>query len=222
MIKAILFDLGGTLVKNFLNPYETFQKILEMKRIHVTISEIEKAFSWAENALGAEFLANAWKMPSYTFYETWNSHVLKGLHIDTQGAWEINNYWLSVSGLALYPDVTPVIAALPNVKTGIISNAYQHEIVSICDTVNLHGFDIVVGMDTAQSRKPDPYIFLYAVENLGITPGEAVYVGNDVEKDYRGAEKVGMHPLLIVREGEVPHNIKSIKSLLSLMEYLDT
>lgn len=44
MIKAVLFDLSSTLVKNFLNPYETFQEILEMKGIHVPFQRLKKRF----------------------------------------------------------------------------------------------------------------------------------------------------------------------------------
>ena len=49
-------------------------------------------------------------------------------------------------------------------------------------------------------RKPDPRLFGVALEELGIAPSEAVYVGNSWERDVIGARNAGVRPILIERE----------------------
>ena len=98
----------------------------------------------------------------------------------------------------------------------------EEEIKEICNDVGLtRFFDVIVGVDTVKVAKPDPHIFYYALGTLGITPGEAVYVGNDVEKDYKGSQKVGMHPLLIVRETKMSEPVNYLKNLMELLDFVD-
>ena len=47
-------------------------------------------------------------------------------------------------------------------------------------------------------RKPDPGIFRMALDEMGLSPGEVVYVG-DTEEDVIGARAAGIKPILIIR-----------------------
>jgi len=224
-IKAVLFDLGDTLIGNSLTAFETFQKILEKNSIHVTAKDVEEAFFTAKKELNPPFEQLIGKIPLSEFYQMWDSLVLKALKVKDDGnlAREINEQWFNVCGIILFPDVTPVLAMLKEkkIKTGIISNAYEEEIHHILTAVNLDDFNIIVGSDTVRNAKPHPEIFLHALKELDITPEKAVYVGNDIEKDYKGAEKAGMNPLLIMREDADVSEVKYIKSLAELAEYVE-
>jgi len=224
-IKVVLFDLGDTLIGTSLSAFETFQKILEHEGIYVSVEKVEKAFVMAKEELGNVFEELIGKMPSPEFYHMWDSHVLKALEVEDNGdlAREINKQWMDMSGITIFPDAKPTLTVLrgKGIKTGIVSNAYEEEIQQICEMVGLDDFDIIVGSDTAQKAKPDPEIFLYALRKLGIIPEEAIYVGNDLEKDYRGAERTGMIPLLVVREDtKVSEPVKYIGGLMDLIDYV--
>lgn len=52
-------------------------------------------------------------------------------------------------------------------------------------------FDVVVSAAEAGAQKPDPQIFLLALERLGVNPGRALHVGDD-EVDHDGAEAAGL------------------------------
>lgn len=227
-IKAVLFDLGGTLIDNRLSTFETFQKILECRGIQVSTKEIEGAFTVAREELGDEYERKIGRIPASELYRMWDTHVLKALGIeDGDLAQEINEKWFSVSGAVVFPDVNPILTVLGGrgIKKGILSNAYEEEIRQICQVVGLDEalFDIIVGADTAARIKPDLETFRYALKKLGINPEEAIYVGNKIEKDYIPAEKAGMTPFLIVRSEDIdiPENIRCIRSLLSLKDYLE-
>lgn len=225
LTKAVLFDLGDTLIGNILNACETFQNILNHNGVHVSVEDVEKAFAAARKELHPPFEQSIGKIPLSEFYTMWDSLVLKALAVEDDGflAKEINEQWFPVCGILLFPDVIPALATLKKkkIKTGVISNAYEEEIYHILAEVGLNEFDIVVGSDTVKKAKPDPEVFLYVAENLGILPEEAVFVGDDLEKDYKGAERAGMNPLLLVRgDDKVPAPVNYIRSLRELQKFV--
>ena len=227
-IKAVLFDLGGTLIGNVLGTFETFQTILEREGIHVSVTDLEEAFIKAEKEMGDQIDQLMGRIPLSEFYAIWDSHVLKALEIEDDGnlARKVDEEWMDVCGVIVYPDTLPAVTMLKRkgILTGIISNAYEEEIYQILEEVNVDSnlFDVVTGVDTVKKRKPNPEIFVYAVEKLTIRPEEALYVGNNVENDYRAPEKVGLIPLLIVRSRDaVPEIERYITNLMSVAEYLD-
>jgi len=65
-------------------------------------------------------------------------------------------------------------------------------------------FDATVFSCSARLRKPDPRIYQLACEQLGIQPGDAIFVGDGANDELAGAERVGMRAVLIHREGEDP------------------
>jgi HAD superfamily hydrolase (TIGR01662 family) len=87
------------------------------------------------------------------------------------------------------------------IKLGIISNVSSHEVaVGILEKVRLeHFFDLLVTSASAGIRKPDPGIFHYALRQLGLTPDEAVIVGDSERHDIRGGKSAGLQTVLINR-----------------------
>lgn len=60
-------------------------------------------------------------------------------------------------------------------------------------------FDVVVCGDTCQHKKPDPIPLYYACEQLGIQPGQALFIGDSIN-DALAANAAGM-PVLAVPYG---------------------
>ena len=50
-------------------------------------------------------------------------------------------------------------------------------------------------------RKPDTRLFQAALAELGVTPEEAIYIGNDRFRDVFGARQVGMKTILFCPHG---------------------
>ena len=65
-------------------------------------------------------------------------------------------------------------------------------------------FDAAVFSCSVGLRKPDPRIYHLALDELGVDPGEAIFVGDGANDELAGAERVGMRAVLIHREGEEP------------------
>ena len=228
-IKAVLFDLDATLTERSLNDSETFYRILEQKGIEIPVEEVKQAHLKVKRELGDKGEEQRGKIPLLEFYSMWNTRILKVLGVeDSDGKIlrEIDDRWIDICGMKVYPDTKPALVSLrcKGLKIGIVSGNYEEEIRKMLDTAGLDRtfFDIIVGADTIKRRKPDPEVFRYALRQLEIEPQEAIYVGDDLERDYRSAERVGMNPLLIMRSDiAVQEEVRKIKSLVSLVDYLD-
>ena len=225
-IKAVLFDLGNTLV--YQNPHKTFQKILGKHGIIRTIKEIREAFAKA----GEEFDIERYrKLPAHEFYTQLNMHILKHLGITDFNslralAEDIDIQWFKVSKVYVYRDVKPALAKLKRMglKLGLITDGYQNDLEKILPKTGLQKFfDVCVCGDTIGKRKPNPQVFKYALNQLSIRPSEAIFVGDRVEIDYAGAKKAGMTPVLIRRENneEKVEGVRCVTSLKEIFKLLE-
>jgi len=112
-------------------------------------------------------------------------------------------------------------------KLGIVSNFAIPECVF--RLLERHGldvfFDAVVVSGAVNKRKPNPEIFMKALEKLGVKAEEAVFVGDTVDADVQGAKSVGMKTVFIERrrqeEVEEACPDQTIKSLSELAVALE-
>lgn len=58
-------------------------------------------------------------------------------------------------------------------------------------------FDVVIDSELVGVEKPDPRIFSAALAELGVAPGEALYVGDIYEVDVVGARRAGLEAILL-------------------------
>ena len=65
-----------------------------------------------------------------------------------------------------------------------------------------HYFDFSITAATAGASKPSPQIFSAAMEAAGVPADRILHVGDDADRDIRGAANVGMKTLWINPQGE--------------------
>jgi HAD superfamily hydrolase (TIGR01549 family) len=108
-------------------------------------------------------------------------------------------------------------------KVGLISNGYEEEIDLVLEKADLEKatFDIIVGVDTIEEVKPNPDIFEHAISKLDVKPEETIFVGDNVEADYNGAENVGIHALLINRTEKQQSDLRTIKNLKEILSQIN-
>jgi HAD superfamily hydrolase (TIGR01509 family) len=82
------------------------------------------------------------------------------------------------------------------IKTGLVANAWPDPGRVLRRDAELFGLapllDTLVYSEEVGVRKPEPEIFLHACRELGVEPGETMFVGDDLIADVRGAANVGM------------------------------
>ena len=82
-------------------------------------------------------------------------------------------------------------------KLGICTNKPHALTMLVLKSLNIdHLFDFVLGADAAPRRKPHKQHLLSVIEGLGITPDDAVYVG-DTDIDLECAKSAGVRFFLV-------------------------
>jgi HAD superfamily hydrolase (TIGR01662 family) len=83
------------------------------------------------------------------------------------------------------------------IKLAIVSNS-EGRLRSVLERVGLFShFELVIDSHLEGVQKPDPEIFRRALVRLGVHAERSVYAGDIPEVDVHGAERVGMHGVLI-------------------------
>lgn len=100
-----------------------------------------------------------------------------------------------------YPEVPAVLEALAGVPTAVVSNADDAMLKAILARNRLE-FDAVVTSEACRAYKPAAPIFEAALRELGVAPAEALHVGDSLEADVGGAQRLGMATAWVDRTRE--------------------
>lgn len=111
-------------------------------------------------------------------------------------------------------------------RTGVASNApFPPEMLhrqlranGIAERVDAVLFSSEVGR-----RKPSPELYLAALDRLGVTAAEALYVGDRVAEDYEGPRRLGMRAVLCsaLARRPIPDGVPVIARLGKLVGWLE-
>jgi 2-haloalkanoic acid dehalogenase type II len=219
--KAVLFDLGGTLIDTAPIP-EIIRRILEAHGIQRSLPDIAAAHNETESEMSPEDYA----MPYDEFWIKWNLGIIEGLKIERDLrhlARVILEEWWDYADVKLYPDVEETLRYLKRhgLKTGIVTNGFKKDIDDVMSKVGFAGyFDVEVGVDAVGKPKPNREIFDFALDKLGVTNHATIFVGDMVETDYEGSARAGLFSVLIDREDRNEGEIRKIRRLTELRKYL--
>jgi putative hydrolase of the HAD superfamily len=121
-----------------------------------------------------------------------------------------------------YSDALPILQwlSIARIKTAIVSNTPWGSPAELWQQeVERHSLFVqaVVTCRDAGWRKPARQIFEFALERLGASPQESLFVGDDPRWDVKGPRDMGMEAILIDRQGTVTgsreHTIRSLEEL---------
>jgi HAD superfamily hydrolase (TIGR01509 family) len=178
MIRAVLFDLDNTLVDRDGAFRECVEAIFPDPATRRELSRLDHGGRGTRSEL----------------FQCWSHHA--GAPIDQAAFGRL------IAG-HLQPDPGLLVALRALAKTmklGVISNG-NGEIQRL--KLRAAGLDEIFDPDRVWisgeigSAKPDPAIFLLAVQSLGETPGRCLYVGDNEQDDFFGATNAGLHGCLV-------------------------
>jgi putative hydrolase of the HAD superfamily len=104
----------------------------------------------------------------------------------------------------------------------VVSNA-NGTVQALFDRLELAAFfDAILDSAVEGVEKPDPRLFLLALERLGAAPREAVHVGDLYGVDVVGARAAGVRPVLLDEAGLYEDaDCPRVRSLVGLADHLD-
>ena len=204
VIKAAFFDIYGTLA-GFDPPREDIQmRAAEKLGFILTKDGIDAGYHIAD-----QFLTRQNSSKPVRTFSKYEQLVLKGAgySVELDVAEKV---WKEVSKqqyrLTLFPDVIGGLSRLRerDLIVAVISNMNQTGEL-LCDDMNLTGHvDFAVTSGETGFEKPDSRIFEVALSKAGVLAEEAVFIGDQLDSDIRGAQNAGMHPILMDRYGGHP------------------
>lgn len=207
-IKAVLFDLGGTLIEYINNPtpdaYNKFQKLLADDDPQISYPDFRMIIERYWVTMQDEFYSADVNLKITDFNQTFFSQ----LGFSDESAKRLAKpfdeliFELELDGTIAIDGAIELLDLLKNsgYKIGLVSNASHSEnrIRQLMRKVGIENyFETVVISSVMGIRKPDPRIFLKALDDLAVSPAEALYIGDREEYDAVGAMNAGMLFVLV-------------------------
>jgi len=191
MIQAIIFDIGGVLVRTENHDQ---RRALEA-RLGLADRESEAIVFGSDMGTKAQ-------RGDITDEELW-AWVGQRLNLDEDNLAAFrNSFW---AGDVLDTALVEFIRALrPRYQTAVISNATDGLQAALAHKFRItDAFDLIVGSATEKVMKPDPEIYMRTLARLGRTPEEAVFV-DDFAHNIEAARALGLHTIHFRPDTDVP------------------
>lgn len=236
MIKAIFFDLDGTLRLSVPSGGDVFTDYARTLGFYITHDDLIRAMRWehlywaSSMDLRDDLLAHSGETEN--FWIEYSRRRLVALGIAPALAREYAPRVSVHMGTEYKPEsVVPdeVRRALAELKqAGYILAVLSNRDKPFAELLHTHTisdfFDFSVAAGEVNSYKPEPGLFEHALKLANVTAQEAVYVGDNYFADVVGARRAGMTPILIDRRGVFPEadciTIKTFDELSAILKDL--
>jgi HAD superfamily hydrolase (TIGR01509 family) len=212
-LSAVLFDLDGTLTDSTRLFCDSV--IHGMSSIGVSHMDMQIFNEWHGNHEHWEYLITRhkgdpshWQTLERVTFEKFDELLTTG------------SEWMEGA------EMTVRSLAKRGMPMAIVTNSLDQFIDTIDRSIPLKSlFPIIITASrTQERRKPDPYGLLLAAEQLGVSPSDCMYVG-DQRFDIVAAQGAGMHDCLFIGPHTPPdvelmakHRVKSLPEILQLID----
>jgi putative hydrolase of the HAD superfamily len=213
-IRAILFDLGGTLMfaRDPWLPIQVradlvFAETLQAQGVEIEPAEFARSFRKRlneyyirreQNLFETTYSSVAFELLRENGYSKSTEAVVRSaldaLFAVTQSNW------------VLEPDAISMLKTMQNsgYRMGLVSNAGDNkDVLQLAEKFRIESFfDFILTSATCSYRKPHPRIFQVAVAHWNIPASEIAMVGDTLEADILGANNAGLFSIWITRRAD--------------------
>ena len=216
-LRAVLFDVDFTLCRP--GPELSAERYARIAARHgVTLDAMR--YEEAREAAALNLKRHPELLHDDTIWHRFTEEIFLGMggpaEIASECATEVEQGWEVSENFELYEDALPVLEELRRARLGIglVSNGIR----DLTEFVAHHRLDVDAIVDSRSHGrvKPHPTIFQAALVALGVTPEDAVMVGDSLEEDVEGARALGMRAILIDREERHPDVEERLTDLYGL------
>jgi len=222
VVRAVILDFGGTLADGHINwdEYHTaIQGLLKGLGFRIGISRLKKAIAAALERL-QKVRAREQELTLEEVYAYALSKL--GIPAEEETLRMIHSLFRSHFKTTLYPCVEEILSELSKrYKLAMLSNTMSDTPrITLQQTRLIRYFDIAVCSRDLGIRKPNPRMFQFVLEELGVEPEEAVHVGDSVDEDMEGASRARIRAIWIKGPEASSWTGLTIGSICELPEFL--
>lgn len=230
MEKAVFFDIGNTLL--FADPSipEVFSTVARRLGHPVTVRDVEPCLADVDAYYQDQYLRDGdfWCVHERAVQLWLDMYTMMADYCGIQNgvdelAQAVYDEYRLPENWSLFPDVEACLKGLKRrgFRLGVISN-WDATLESLLRSLGmLPYFDEVIASAAVGCRKPHRAIFEIACERIGISPDQAVHVGDLPEADGQGASNAGLRAILIDRRNvheDAPYErVMLLTDLVSLL-----
>ncbi len=209
-MKAILFDLQGTVLENGVFP-SPIKQVRQLLHVRMPFSDFVMRFERVFMTQSFSTLRDAFIAVCHEFEIQPKEYIIEKL----VGVWNTNKLMSK-----LYPDSLDGLQELrKDYKVVIFANidCFTKEVV---EKFNLQNYadSIVLSCYTGFTKSDDEF-FMTPLELLGVDKKDAILVGDSLESDITAAARIGIASVLIDRQGRREFDRK-IASLVEVKKFL--
>ena len=178
-LKAFVFDMDGTILHTLPDLVKATNAA--MRQMGFPTLSYEQVHALMGDG-GARLIERA--VPAGTSRET---------YLETFELWRSIYLASDYAGTAPFPGIPQALQALRRrgMKTAVLSNKFDEGARLLARRFFPGLFDLVRGDVEGTPRKPDPTSLLQMLDELGVPPDQAAYIG-DANVDYRLARNAGV------------------------------
>jgi HAD superfamily hydrolase (TIGR01662 family) len=236
MIKAIFFDLDGTLRHSVPTGGDVFTDYTRTLGFHISHEDRLRAIRWEHlywaNSMDLRDDLLAHSGETENFWIEYSRRRLVALGIAPALAREYAPKVSAHMGAEYKPEsIVPedVRSVLPQLKQAgylmaVLSNRDKPFLQLLVDHRIGEFFDFSIAAGEVNTYKPDPGLFEHALKRAEILAREAIYVGDNYFADVTGSRRAGLTPILIDPLGIFPEadciTIKTFDELYGIVRGL--
>lgn len=227
-LEAIFFDAGNTLLRVHPSVGAIYSEAANLFGVHLETEKIEATFRsmWSKTE---PLVHNVGHRLSYENEKEWWRFLVRRVFDELAEFPDFDQFFdylysrfAEADSWRLYDDVEETLLELQSrgFRMGIISN-WDSRLPHLCEALGISRFfETMVVSALVGYEKPHPSIFKKALEETGLSPETALYVGDDPYLDYQAARNVGLNALHLDRLNRYSDHEGRITSLPEILPYL--
>lgn len=206
-IQAILFDLSGTLMdiqldEHLPSAYQGLANYLAYHNVFVEPDELKNRYFQLRNQQRS---TSSEEYPEIDVEQIWltlltqeNSKSEKNRDKLAKETARLHRA-LSRTHFGQSPGVKKVLKELQSkFRLALVSDAQRCNALPEMRALNIKKyFDVKILSGDYGFRKPDTRLFKIALDQLELSPAQAIYVGNDMYRDIYGAQQAGLKTIFV-------------------------
>jgi REG-2-like HAD superfamily hydrolase len=223
-LRALLLDFGGTLATEVPSRGELYARSARARGVDVTAERMAARMAAVHRDMPREWAGR----PRYAdpWFEEFIQRVFHG-ELGVAAAElpsvtrELFARFSDAASFRLFPGALDLLRAARgrSLRTAVVSNWSEH-LEELLTNLGLRALlDVVLSSAVEGLEKPDPALFVRALEALGVGAGEALHAGNEPELDVAGARAAGIEAVLVAPSGKMgaPGALRTLRELHELV-----